>query len=499
MDRIHPYVSSLLIILACTASGHQRERLYWDVADDSGAVTNREALVFSPTTTSSTSRPLVFAFHGWKNLVDKFSSTVMPVHDYWEDAVVVYMQALDPGTGTEWQKVSGVNGDRDLHFFDAVLSTMQANYNIDTNHVYATGFSNGATFLYLLMLKRGSAVCAYSPASAIPNDPGYRSMASKPAMLVVGKKETDALAFIRGVVLPFILELNGCSQTGEPWPFAPDKGVFYPSPSGTPVVMYVHDYGHVMGSANTSKIVSFFKQFQPVSTQAGDFANGGFDEATTNQMPVGWSVVNDGSVLVDMANQRSGLGALQLGGNEQPHTGSVWQPFATETGIEYTVSLWGRRLNDTLPETQGFDAIVRSGSGLDGAALGSLGSTLGTLTNEYALYTFTFIADATNSTLQILDTGTTAADGNDTFIDDVRIDTGNRVRLVHTSTRLADTHVWSTTEGLGHPDWAHVPHSNDGTNAFVVTNLSYSTESGSNIVIYVQADSDTAFFGLGNP
>ena len=47
--------------------------------------------------------------------------------------------------------------------------------------------------------------------------------------------------------------------------------------------------------------------------------------------------------------------------------------------------------------------------------------------------------------------------------------------------------------------WANVPHSDDGVNPFVVTNLGYSTTdaTGTNEVIYVNATEATKFFGIG--
>lgn len=55
---------------------------------------------------------------------------------------------------------------------------------------------------------------------------------------------------------------------------------------------------------------------------------------------------------------------------------------------------------------------------------------------------------------------------------------------------------------LGCPDlvaaaWTNVPHSDDGINPFIITNLSYSTTEGSNAVIYVETDAAQSFYGLG--
>ena len=53
------------------------------------------------------------------------------------------------------------------------------------------------------------------------------------------------------------------------------------------------------------------------------------------------------------------------------------------------------------------------------------------------------------------------------------------------------------TSNLVNAVWTSVPHSDNGANAFVVTNLSYSTADGSNNVIYVQASDAVQFYGIG--
>ncbi|MCK4563630.1 MAG: hypothetical protein KAU94_03015, partial [Verrucomicrobia bacterium] len=53
------------------------------------------------------------------------------------------------------------------------------------------------------------------------------------------------------------------------------------------------------------------------------------------------------------------------------------------------------------------------------------------------------------------------------------------------------------TANLVVPAWTGVPHSDDGVNAFMVTDLSYSTTDGSNVVIYVEANDAVQFFGIG--
>ncbi len=73
---------------------------------------------------------------------------------------------------------------------------------------------------------------------------------------------------------------------------------------------------------------------------------------------------------------------------------------------------------------------------------------------------------------------------------------GNLIRLVISGSTLTDIYPYTKSD-LVYGSWASVPHSDNGINPFVVTNLGYSSVSGSNAVIYVQGTNAAGFFGLG--
>lgn len=54
-----------------------------------------------------------------------------------------------------------------------------------------------------------------------------------------------------------------------------------------------------------------------------------------------------------------------------------------------------------------------------------------------------------------------------------------------------------TKTDLSNPSWSSVGHSINGLAPFIVTNLDYSAESGTNFVIYVEADSAIKYFDIG--
>src|ERR1700677_1711701 len=117
--------------------------------------TERTALVFAPS--GGGKAPVIFAFHGHGGSAAK-SAEGMAFQTAWPEAIVVYMQGLpgiaspaDPkGEQPGWQRAAGEAGDRDLKFFDAVLAELHKKYAVDDGRIYATGFSNGGFFNYLL-------------------------------------------------------------------------------------------------------------------------------------------------------------------------------------------------------------------------------------------------------------------------------------------------------------------------------------------------------------
>ncbi len=82
-------------------------------------------------------------------------------------------------------------------------------------------------------------------------------------------------------------------------------------------------------------------------------------------------------------------------------------------------------------------------------------------------------------------------------ISDWSIVSDSVMRLVVDAPSLASNYYPKITTDLVIGSWESVPHSDDGVNAFVVTNLDYSTAEGTNEVIYVRATNSAAFFGIG--
>lgn len=248
--------------IACTSALRAEETLQrreWTIG---GAA--REALVHIPPRAAQAPTPVVFVFHGHGGTMRNAART-FALQTHWPEAIVVYMQGLNtPGRLTDpegklpgWQKTLGDQDDRDLKFFDAVLASLRADYQVDAARVYATGHSNGGAFTYLLWAARGEQLAAVAPSAAAAAQQ-LAQLKPKPVLHVAG--ENDALVRFswQQHTLEAVRKLNECGE-GQPWHHE-KLCTEYPSKLGTPVVTCIHPGGHKFLDSAPALIVKFFRE-----------------------------------------------------------------------------------------------------------------------------------------------------------------------------------------------------------------------------------------------
>jgi polyhydroxybutyrate depolymerase len=227
----------------------------------------REALVYVPTTATTGPTPLIFAYHGHGGTMNHAART-FAYHQVWPEALVVTMQGLptvgaitDPeGKRPGWQRYRGDQGDRDLKFFDAVLASMKADYQVDPKRIYATGHSNGGSFTYLLWADRGETFAAVAPSAAVPGR-SRGDLKPKPALHVAGEADELVKFEFQKRTMDFVRKLNGCDDEARPW--ATDGTLvakIYPSKTGTPFVTAISPGTHVFPKEAPRLIVRFFQE-----------------------------------------------------------------------------------------------------------------------------------------------------------------------------------------------------------------------------------------------
>lgn len=230
---------------------------------------DREALIYAPKTTTGAELPLVFVFHGHGGNSRQVSRS-NSIYKEWPEAISVYMQGLNtPGRLTDpdgkkpgWQAAVGLQGDRDLKFFDALLAKLKQDYKVDSKRIYATGHSNGGAFTYLLWETRPDVFAAFAPAAAMTRNSAM--LKPKPALHVAGEHDPLVRFEWQKATMNQVKKNNGCDETGQAWGNNKDCTIFE-SKTGTPLVTLIHSGGHEFPAGAATFIAKFFKEHPTVN------------------------------------------------------------------------------------------------------------------------------------------------------------------------------------------------------------------------------------------
>jgi len=188
-------------------------------------------------------------------------------HKLWPEAIVVYLQGLKtPGKLTDpegkkpgWQHGAGAQQDRDLKFFDVVLTKLKADYQVDESRIYSTGHSNGGGFTYLLWSQRGEVFAAMAPSASAAGQE-LKSLKPKPVLHVAGTSDPLVKFIWQQKMITTLRELNGCDLNGQPWDKSGDLvGTIYRSEKGPPVVTLISPGDHKFPKEAPALIVKFFQ------------------------------------------------------------------------------------------------------------------------------------------------------------------------------------------------------------------------------------------------
>lgn len=254
-------VFGLFLLAAALTYSAEIQKREWTVNQ-----TKREALIVAPATAKTAATPVVFVFHGHGGTMQATARRVA-LHTHWPEAIVVYPQGLntkgqltDPeGKKPGWQNRPGIEGDRDLAFFDTMLDGLKTDYKVDAKRTYSTGHSNGGGFTYLLWAVRGEVFAAVAPsasAASAANNAGLK-FTPKPVMHLAGEKDTLVKYEWQKATMLRLREVNQCGE-GSAWG-TQQYCTLYPSKLGTPVVTYIHPGGHEYSAGAPPVIVKFFQ------------------------------------------------------------------------------------------------------------------------------------------------------------------------------------------------------------------------------------------------
>jgi len=222
----------------------------------------REALVSSPSRRSASGKaPLVFVFHGHGGSV-RTASQAFRLENLWPEAVVAYMQGLPTRTDIDprgvlpgWQRDPGEHSDRDLKFFDAALKGLEKKFGIDDRRIYATGFSNGAYFVYLLWAERSRVLAAFAPCAAVLRE-AVRLKVPRPLLHIAGRQDSLVPFGEQEATIAAARRFNRTVEQGRP---CGQGCTIYTSSGQTPVIALIHPGGHGVPAGGPEVIVKFFQ------------------------------------------------------------------------------------------------------------------------------------------------------------------------------------------------------------------------------------------------
>lgn len=219
----------------------------------------RTALIYAPGTNTA-NPPVVFGFHGHGGNMRQAARSFR-IHEVWPEAVVVYMNGLPTPTPNDllgkrngWQVGAGLQGNRDLKFFDAVYSDIAKRFHPNLKAVFSMGHSNGGRFTYLLWAERGNLFRGFGPSGS----PATRlKLIPKPMLHVMG--ESDPIVSPEGqkATIEMVKELNSCSGEGKPFG---RNTVRFKGKNGNDVIAYIHSGGHEYPRDASEQMVRFFKE-----------------------------------------------------------------------------------------------------------------------------------------------------------------------------------------------------------------------------------------------
>ena len=213
----------------------------------------REAVVHAPASTGGEGAPLVLAFHGFGDNMQNFQHTNL--HLAWPDAIVVYFQGLERRRGLPGWQVERDEGDRDLKLVDVALRSLRETYNVDDDRIYATGYSNGGMFTYLLWAERPGVFAAYAPVAARLR-PAVRPTQPGPVLHVAGERDRVVNFADQEAAIAVAVEANGARTAAR----CGAGCTVYGAGTAAPVMTWIHAGAHVYPRGTSERIIAFFRE-----------------------------------------------------------------------------------------------------------------------------------------------------------------------------------------------------------------------------------------------
>jgi polyhydroxybutyrate depolymerase len=244
--------------------------------------TNRYYLVYTPTSYDpNTALPMVFILHGmnmnnWWAAND--SSGFKMIEASSNKAILVYPQGSGdaPGTTSKWGNINSNWSDSangaDMKFIDALLTSMEDSYCVDTSRIFVTGFSMGGMMTESLACGHSKVFRAYAPVAGwgpggmggMSNPSCSDASVAVPIIITQGSSDGTVQPAYGQASRDFWINRDGCTKTTSAVtvPSGQASCVAYQGcKTGLAVDYCTHSGDHMVPNNAGGYIWSFFSSF----------------------------------------------------------------------------------------------------------------------------------------------------------------------------------------------------------------------------------------------
>ena len=126
---------------------------------------SRQAVVYVPDSALDTDAPMVLNFHGYGGIAGWHmeDADMRSLADQ-EGFVVVYPQGTELSGGAHWNAAPSGGDNKstadDIGFTETLVDAIRDAHSIDSDRIYAVGYSNGGMFAYYLACERSDLIAA---------------------------------------------------------------------------------------------------------------------------------------------------------------------------------------------------------------------------------------------------------------------------------------------------------------------------------------------------
>ena len=172
MKRI--FIYSILISLFITACNNNDSNTICYQNENAITISHdniiREYILYVPQSYSDQAVPLLFNFHGFGDTAEEYMNYVdMRSLAESEQFILVYPQGGCLNGASHWNPCTSGGDNKstadDLGFVEAMIDDISSNYNIDSERVYASGYSNGGMMAYGLANYKSNLITAVASVS----------------------------------------------------------------------------------------------------------------------------------------------------------------------------------------------------------------------------------------------------------------------------------------------------------------------------------------------